>query len=88
MSSDFAHTVPCYHLEGPYLSPYGSHGAHNPKWMHAPNWDEFMELQRAAGGRIGIVTLAPEWPGSDEFIHQSQERGSGCGRRPHRRHRG
>jgi len=75
MSRDFDHAVPCYHLEGPYLSPDGSHGAHNPDWMHAPDWNEFMELQRAAGGRIGIVTLAPEWPGSDEFIHQATSAG-------------
>lgn len=74
-SSDFDHTAPCYHLEGPYLSPGGSHGAHEPKWMHAPDWDEFMELQRAAGGRIGIITVAPEWPGSEEFIRKA--RGAG-----------
>jgi N-acetylglucosamine-6-phosphate deacetylase len=75
ISSNFAHMVPCYHLEGPYLSPYGSSGAHNPEWMHAPNWDEFMELQNAAGGRIGIITLAPEWPGSEEFIRKAQKAG-------------
>jgi N-acetylglucosamine-6-phosphate deacetylase len=75
MNSDFAYTVPCYHLEGPYISPLGSHGAHEPKFMHAPTWDEFMELQRAAGGRIGIVTLAPEWPGTDEFIRKAVSSG-------------
>ena len=29
---------------------------------------EFDRLWRAAGGRIRLVTLAPEWPGSPEFI--------------------
>ena len=43
--------------------------------MHAPTWDEFMELQRAAGGRIGIVTLAPEWPGTEEFIRKAVSAG-------------
>ncbi len=75
MNSDFAHAVPCYHLEGPYLSPFGSHGAHDPKWMRDPNWDEFLELQRAAGGRIGIVTLAPELSGAEEFIRQAHSAG-------------
>jgi N-acetylglucosamine-6-phosphate deacetylase len=67
-SPAFAHAVPCYHLEGPWISPGPSHGVHNPEWMHAPDWDEFCRLQQAAGGRIGIVTLAPEWPGAPEFI--------------------
>lgn len=58
-----------YHLEGPWLSPVpGFCGAHPPQWMHAPARDEFQRLQRAAGGRIRLVTLAPEWPGSAEFI--------------------
>jgi N-acetylglucosamine-6-phosphate deacetylase len=74
-SADFAHTVPCYHLEGPYISPLGSHGAHEPRWMRTPNWDEFLELQRAAGGHIGIVTLAPELPGAEEFIRQARAAG-------------
>src|SRR5580700_6820635 len=54
-SSDFAYAAPCYHLEGPYISPLQSHGAHDPQWMRSPDWDEFLELQRAAGGRIGVV---------------------------------
>jgi N-acetylglucosamine-6-phosphate deacetylase len=69
--SNFAHAVPCYHLEGPYLSPLDSHGAHDPNWMRHPNWDEFQELQRAAGGRIGIVTIAPELPGAEEFTRKA-----------------
>jgi N-acetylglucosamine-6-phosphate deacetylase len=75
MDRDFAHAVPCYHLEGPYISPLGSHGAHDPQWMHPPNWGEFLELQRAAGGRIGIVTLAPELPGAEDFIRKAQSAG-------------
>ena len=88
MNSDFAYAVPCYHLEGPYISPFGSHGAHEPKFMHAPTWDEFMELQRAAGGRIGIVTLAPEWPGAEEFIRKRRSSGVIVVDRPHGRKRG
>ena len=58
-----------YHLEGPWLSPEpGYRGAHPAGPMHAPSLAEFERLQSAAGGRIRLVTLAPEWPGSAEFI--------------------
>lgn len=58
-----------YHLEGPWLSPEpGYRGAHSPAPMHAPSLAEFERLQSAARGRIRLVTLAPEWPGSAEFI--------------------
>ncbi len=58
-----------YHLEGPWLSPEpGYRGAHSPEPMHAPSLAEFSRLQTAANGRIRLVSLAPEWPGSPEFI--------------------
>jgi len=58
-----------YHLEGPWLHPEaGYRGAHPPEPMHAPSLAEFERLQAAAGGRIRLVTLAPEWPGSAAFI--------------------
>lgn len=58
-----------YHLEGPWLSPEpGYRGAHSPAPMHAPSLAEFERLQSAANGRIRLVTLAPEWPGSSEVI--------------------
>jgi N-acetylglucosamine-6-phosphate deacetylase len=72
---DFARCVPCYHLEGPYLSPGDAHGVHNPAFMHAPDWDEFQALQEAAGGNIGIVTVAPEWPGTAAFIERAAQSG-------------
>jgi len=67
----FARSVPCFHLEGPYISPGGSRGAHNPESMRGPDWNEFEDLQEAAEGHIGIVTLAPELPGAMEFIHRA-----------------
>jgi N-acetylglucosamine-6-phosphate deacetylase len=58
-----------YHIEGPWLSPEpGYRGAHPPGPMHAPSMSEFDRLQNAAGGRIRLLTLAPEWPGSVECI--------------------
>src|SRR4051812_7946299 len=58
-----------YHIEGPWLSPEpGYRGAHPADPMHAPSLAEFARLQSAAGGRIRLITLAPEWPGSAECI--------------------
>lgn len=71
----FADAAPCYHLEGPYLSPGGSRGAHDPELMKNPDWAEFSNLQDAAGGNIGIVTLAPELPGAFEFIRRATAAG-------------
>lgn len=65
-----------YHLEGPWMSPQpGFRGAHPPEPMHAPSLAEFERLQSAAGGRVKLVTLAPEWPGSPEFISALVGRG-------------
>jgi N-acetylglucosamine-6-phosphate deacetylase len=71
----FARAVPGYHLEGPYLSPGPSHGAHDPNLMKAPDWEEFALFQQAAGGHIRIVTLAPELPGALDFIQRARQAG-------------
>lgn len=58
-----------YHLEGPWLCPKnGYKGAHPAGPMRAPSLADFERLQSAAAGRIRLVTLAPEWPGSPGFI--------------------
>lgn len=64
------------HLEGPFLSPEeGARGAHPREWCCAPEWDLFCRWQDRAGGRIRIVTLAPELPGAIEFIEKATARG-------------
>jgi N-acetylglucosamine-6-phosphate deacetylase len=61
--------MPCFHLEGPYISPVdGARGAHPLEHVRPPDMAEFHTLQDAAGGRIGLVTLAPEQAGAVEFI--------------------
>jgi N-acetylglucosamine-6-phosphate deacetylase len=53
------------HMEGPYLSPEdGARGAHPPQHLTAASLDDFERRQDAAGGRIRLVTLAPEVPGA------------------------
>jgi N-acetylglucosamine-6-phosphate deacetylase len=65
-----------YHLEGPWISPDpGFRGAHSPRPIHGPSATEFARLQGAAGGNIRLVTLAPEWPGSPEFIAELVRQG-------------
>jgi len=75
LDARFVRSAPCYHLEGPYLSPGGAHGAHDPALMRSPDWDEFSRLQEAAGGNIAIVTLAPELPGACDFIRRARAAG-------------
>jgi N-acetylglucosamine-6-phosphate deacetylase len=67
----FAASVPAYHLEGPYLSPGPSAGAHNPELMKDPDWDEFTRIAAAAGNRIALVTIAPEWPAAEAFARKA-----------------
>ncbi len=60
-----------YHLEGPFLSPLeGFVGAHRGDVQQAPEYAAFQRMQEAAGGMIRLITLAPEWEGSPEFIEQ------------------
>lgn len=70
-----ARMVRGYHLEGPWLrAEPGYCGAHPLELMCAPTIVAFDKLQSAAGGHIRLVTLAPEWPGSADFIaHLTQQ---------------
>lgn len=55
------------HLEGPFISP-ARKGAQNPVFMRTPDIGELKRYTEASGGKIGLVTLAPELPGSEEFV--------------------
>jgi N-acetylglucosamine-6-phosphate deacetylase len=64
------------HLEGPFISPKnGAKGAHDEKYIKAPDWALFSKFQKAAGGKIKLVTIAPEWEGSESFIKKCRENG-------------
>jgi N-acetylglucosamine-6-phosphate deacetylase len=64
-----AAALPAFHLEGPYISADdGPRGAHPRQHVRPPDWDEFRRLQDSAGGRIRLVTLAPEHDGALRFI--------------------
>ena len=65
-----------YHLEGPYISAEdGPRGAHPLQHVRPPSWDEFRRWQDAAGGRIRLVTLAPEHEGALAFIEKLTKAG-------------
>ncbi|MFO0811425.1 MAG: N-acetylglucosamine-6-phosphate deacetylase [Gemmataceae bacterium] len=67
--ADLARAMPGFHLEGPYIAAEdGPRGAHPKVHVRPPDRDEFRRWQDAAGGRIRLVTLAPEVPGGLSFI--------------------
>jgi len=64
--------VPGIHLEGPWLSGEdGPRGAHPRQHIRPADWQEFEVLQRAAGGRIRLTTIAPEVTGAEAFISRA-----------------
>ncbi len=57
------------HMEGPYISPEdGPRGAHPREYCAPASIDDFKRRQEAADGRIRLVTLAPEVPGTLPLI--------------------
>jgi N-acetylglucosamine-6-phosphate deacetylase len=68
--------VPGCHLEGPYINAEdGPRGAHPREFVRSPDWSEFEKLQQISGGRIRLVTLAPELPGAADFIRRAVAQG-------------
>ena len=71
-----ARHIPGIHLEGPHISPQdGPRGAHPAAHVLPPDLKLFTRLQRAAGGHILYVTVAPELPGALSFIRALVSRG-------------
>ena len=62
------------HLEGPFLC-MAKKGAQNGDYLHAPDAEMLKRLQEAAEGSVRLVTLAPEEPGSVEFIKAAKDMG-------------
>jgi N-acetylglucosamine-6-phosphate deacetylase len=65
-----------FHVEGPHIcAEEGPRGAHPLRWVRPPDFDEFRAWQDATGGRIRIVTLAPEWPEAPRYIEKITREG-------------
>lgn len=57
------------HLEGPFLSQKYC-GAMPVEFLQKPSMDKFLTYQKAAEGKIKIVTVAPELPDALAFISE------------------
>ena len=69
-------TIQGIHLEGPFLSKEtGPRGAHPIEYIQAPDWELFCNWQEQAEGKIKLLTMSPEWPGSVEFIWKCADSG-------------
>ncbi len=58
-------------MEGPYFS-YKKRGAQNADYLKEPDFEGFKKLYDGCGGLIRIVDIAPELPGSVEFVKQAK----------------
>ncbi|MFO1512037.1 MAG: hypothetical protein U1F83_03840 [Verrucomicrobiota bacterium] len=64
------------HMEGPYIAAEdGPRGAHPREHVSRASIDDFERRQEAAGGKIRLVTLAPEVPGAMPLIEYLVGRG-------------
>lgn len=71
-SAELAEQMPGVHLEGPFIAPEdGPRGAHPLDGVRDPDWELFERLQEAAGGRLRLLTLAPERPGAIDLIRRA-----------------
>jgi len=57
-------------LEGPFVSPE-RRGALPPSWPAAPDVDTFRRLLDTSGGRLRLMTVAPELPGAADVIGEA-----------------
>ncbi len=59
-------------MEGPFISP-NKVGAQNPKYLHKPDADMFLRLQKRANGLFKLCDVAPEEPGAIEFMDKVKD---------------
>ena len=58
------------HMEGPYFSQKKK-GAQNGAYLQDPDFEGFQKLYAGCGGLISIVDVAPELPGSADFVRKA-----------------
>ena len=59
-------------MEGPYFS-YKKRGAQNADYLKEPDFEGFKKLFEDCGGLVRIVDIAPELPGSVEFVREASK---------------
>ncbi|SFR65635.1 N-acetylglucosamine-6-phosphate deacetylase [Anaeromicropila populeti] len=60
------------HMEGPFLSAKRK-GAQHESYLQKPNLKVFQKLQKLSGGKIKLVSLAPELTDAMDFIEAVKE---------------
>ncbi|KGD86052.1 amidohydrolase family protein [Rhizobium sp. YS-1r] len=71
-----AEMVPGVHVEGPSISDKdGPRGAHPLEHVRPPSIAEFDRWQQACGNLVSMVTIAPEYEGSIDYISALAARG-------------
>ncbi len=60
------------HMEGPFFSEKKK-GAQNADYLRLPDYEAFRALYEGCGGLVRIVDIAPELPGSVDFIRRASE---------------
>ena len=61
------------HMEGPFLS-YEKRGAQCAEYLHVPDVGFFERVDKASGGRVRLVAVAPETAGAIPFIREVSKR--------------
>lgn len=59
-------------MEGPFIS-MAKKGAQNGEYIMAPDFEMFSRLYERSGKQIRLVDIAPEEPGSPEFIRKASK---------------
>jgi N-acetylglucosamine-6-phosphate deacetylase len=62
------------HIESCFLS-VGKRGAHLQEWLQTPSTELFQSWQDASGGRIKLLSIAPELKNADQVIPYVQAQG-------------
>jgi N-acetylglucosamine-6-phosphate deacetylase len=62
------------HLEGPFINPLRK-GAHDERFIAAPDLALFERLAAASGGTLRLITVAPELPGALELYAAARRAG-------------
>lgn len=62
------------HLEGPYFNEVRT-GAQNPAHLRAPDLNELQDLHGLSGGRVRLLSIAPELEGAEACVRWATEEG-------------
>lgn len=60
------------HMEGPYLGE-AKKGAQNGAYLKNPDFEGFQALYEGCGGLVRIVDVAPELPGTEDFVKKASK---------------